>query len=101
MALEIRSMAKDWNCLPVRQAARHVTEFYDRFLAPAGLRTTQFSTLARSPDGSYPRTRRLHRQLLPQPRVTRTHSSSAQTFETGPGSDIGRPTYPLYFTQSR
>jgi len=35
------------NCLAVRQAARHVTQFYDRFLAPARLRTTQFSVLAR------------------------------------------------------
>ncbi len=35
------------NCLAVRQAARHVTQFYDQFLAPAGLRTTQFSILAK------------------------------------------------------
>jgi DNA-binding MarR family transcriptional regulator len=35
------------NCLALRQAARHVTQFYDQFLAPAGLRTTQFSILAR------------------------------------------------------
>jgi DNA-binding MarR family transcriptional regulator len=35
------------NCLALRQAARHVTQFYDRFLAPAGLRTTQFSILAK------------------------------------------------------
>ena len=34
------------NCLAVRQAARHVTQFYDRFLALSGLRTTQFSILA-------------------------------------------------------
>jgi DNA-binding MarR family transcriptional regulator len=34
------------NCLAVRQAARHVTQFYDQFLAPAGLRTTQYSILA-------------------------------------------------------
>jgi DNA-binding MarR family transcriptional regulator len=35
------------NCLAIRQAARHVTQFYDRYLAPAGLRTTQFSILAK------------------------------------------------------
>jgi DNA-binding MarR family transcriptional regulator len=35
------------NCLAVRQAARHVTQFYDQCLAPTGLRTTQFSILAR------------------------------------------------------
>ena len=34
------------NCLALRQAARHVTQFYDQFLAPSGLRTTQFSILA-------------------------------------------------------
>lgn len=35
------------NCLAVRQAARHITQFYDAFLLPAGLRTTQFSILAK------------------------------------------------------
>jgi DNA-binding MarR family transcriptional regulator len=38
---------EDCNCLAVRQAARHVTQLYDGFLAPAGLRTTQFSILAK------------------------------------------------------
>ena len=37
----------DCNCLVVRQAARHITQFYDQHLAAAGLRTTQFSILAR------------------------------------------------------
>ena len=46
-------MVSDWtnpaacNCLALRQAARHVTQFYDLFLAPSGLRTTQYSILAR------------------------------------------------------
>ena len=35
------------NCLALRQAARHVTQFYDQFLASVGLRTTQFSILAK------------------------------------------------------
>jgi DNA-binding MarR family transcriptional regulator len=35
------------NCLALRQATRHVTQFYDQFLAPTGLRTTQYSILAR------------------------------------------------------
>jgi DNA-binding MarR family transcriptional regulator len=35
------------NCLALRQAARHVTQLYDQVLAPSGLRTTQFSVLAR------------------------------------------------------
>jgi hypothetical protein len=34
------------NCLVLRQAARHVTRFYDQCLAPSGLRTMQFSILA-------------------------------------------------------
>jgi DNA-binding MarR family transcriptional regulator len=46
-------MASEWtnpagcNCLALRQAARHVSQFYDQFLAPSGLRTTQYSILAR------------------------------------------------------
>ena len=35
------------NCLALRQAARHVTQFYDSHLSSAGLRTTQFSILAK------------------------------------------------------
>ena len=38
---------QDCNCFAVRQAARHITQFYDQFLAPSGLRTTQFSILAK------------------------------------------------------
>ena len=34
------------NCPALRQAARHVTQFYDQYLVPTGLRTTQFSILA-------------------------------------------------------
>lgn len=34
-------------CLAVRQAARHVSQFYDQHLAPCGLRITQFSILAK------------------------------------------------------
>jgi DNA-binding MarR family transcriptional regulator len=35
------------NCLALRQAARHITQIYDQFLAASGLRTTQYSILAR------------------------------------------------------
>jgi DNA-binding MarR family transcriptional regulator len=38
---------EDCNCLAVRQAARHITQFYDQLLVPSGLRTTQFSILAK------------------------------------------------------
>jgi hypothetical protein len=47
MTSETPSTAQDCVCLAVRQAARHVTQFYDRMLAASGLRTTQFSLLAR------------------------------------------------------
>lgn len=35
------------NCLALRQATRHLTQIYDQFLAPNGLRSTQYSILAR------------------------------------------------------
>jgi DNA-binding MarR family transcriptional regulator len=35
------------NYLSIRKAARHISQFYDHRLAPAGLRTSQFSILAR------------------------------------------------------
>ena len=47
MARVALSGPEDCNCLAVRQAARHVTRFYDQFLAASGLRTTQFSMLAK------------------------------------------------------
>src|SRR6202047_5162330 len=37
----------DCTCLAARQAARHITQFYDQLLAPSGLRSTQFSILAK------------------------------------------------------
>lgn len=37
----------DCNCFAVRSAARHVTQLYDQFLAPSGLRGNQFSILAK------------------------------------------------------
>ena len=39
--------SNDCNCLAVRQAARYITQFYDRCLAAAGLRTTQYGVLSR------------------------------------------------------
>ena len=38
---------QDCNCLALRQAARHITQHYDQYLSPTGLRSTQFSILAR------------------------------------------------------
>jgi DNA-binding MarR family transcriptional regulator len=35
------------NCLALRQATRLATQLYDQHLAPSGLRTTQFSVLAK------------------------------------------------------
>jgi len=46
-------MASEWtnpagcNCLALRQAARHVSQFYDQFLTASGLHATQYSILAR------------------------------------------------------
>ena len=37
---------EDCNCLAARQAVRHITQFYDQFLALSGLRATQFSIVA-------------------------------------------------------
>lgn len=47
MAADKTLRLEDCTCLAVRQAARHVTQFYDRRLAASGLRTTQFSMLAK------------------------------------------------------
>ena len=47
MATEPLSTAADCNCLAVRQAARYITQFYDQYLAAAGLRTTQYGILAK------------------------------------------------------
>jgi DNA-binding MarR family transcriptional regulator len=47
MPVEAASKTQECNCYAVRAAARHVTQFYDQFLAPTGLRTTQFSILAK------------------------------------------------------
>lgn len=47
MVDELMPGPDECTCLAVRQAARHVTQFYDQYLAPAGLRTSQFSILAR------------------------------------------------------
>ena len=38
---------QDCNCLAIRQAARHVSQFYDQLFAPTGLRATQFAILSR------------------------------------------------------
>jgi DNA-binding MarR family transcriptional regulator len=47
MPTDTSSKREICNCLALRQAARHVTQFYDQFLASSGLRTTQFSILAK------------------------------------------------------
>ena len=37
---------QECNCLAIRQAARHVTQFYDQLFAPVGLRATQYAILS-------------------------------------------------------
>lgn len=47
MPSDTATPSQECHCLALRQAARHVTQFYDLCLAPAGLRTTQLSILAK------------------------------------------------------
>jgi DNA-binding MarR family transcriptional regulator len=47
MPSDLATSAQECNCLALRQAARHVTQFYDQYLMSVGLRTTQFSILAK------------------------------------------------------
>ena len=47
MTVRPRKTSEECNCFAMRAAARHLSQSYDRFLAPSGLRTTQFSILAR------------------------------------------------------
>ena len=47
MATNIMRGAEECNCFAVRAAARHISQAYDQFLAPAGLRASQFSILAK------------------------------------------------------
>ncbi len=39
--------SQECNCLAIRQAARHITQFYDQLFAPTGLRATQYAILSR------------------------------------------------------
>src|SRR5262249_38290370 len=41
MSIDTLPSSEECNCFAVRAAARHVTQSYDQFLAPTGLRTTQ------------------------------------------------------------
>src|SRR5712691_1202658 len=47
MLADTATRREECNCLAVRQAARHVTQFYDQIMASTGLRATQFSILAK------------------------------------------------------
>jgi len=47
MSAEALLSPEKCNCFALRSAARHVTQLYDQFLAPIGLRVTQFSILAK------------------------------------------------------
>jgi DNA-binding MarR family transcriptional regulator len=47
MPAPIAAMPEPCNCQAIRAAARHVTQFYDQCLAPSGLRTSQFTILAK------------------------------------------------------
>jgi len=47
MSTDALPKSEGCHCLAVRQAGRRVSRFYDQFMAPVGLRTTQFSILAK------------------------------------------------------
>jgi DNA-binding MarR family transcriptional regulator len=47
MVTNSRPKLEDCNCMAVRRAARHITQFYSGFMAHTGLRATQFSILAK------------------------------------------------------
>ena len=47
MARDIRTTPDLCSCLALRQAARHVTQFYDHQLARADMRVTQYSILTK------------------------------------------------------
>ena len=47
MATDIMRGSEECNCFAVRAAARHISQAYDRFLAPTGLRASQFSILSK------------------------------------------------------
>ncbi len=47
MSIQVQPNLSDCNCLAVRQAARCVTQLYDRHLAVSGLRTGQYGLLAK------------------------------------------------------
>jgi DNA-binding MarR family transcriptional regulator len=47
MPTAVAATAEPCNCQALRAAARHVSQFYDQSLAPSGLRTSQFTILAK------------------------------------------------------
>ncbi len=47
MPVDTLPSSENCNCFAVRAAGRYISQFYDQFLAVVGLRTTQFSILAR------------------------------------------------------
>src|SRR5258708_18083347 len=47
MLAETTDKTEDCNCFAARSAARHITQLYDQYLAPVGLRTTQFAIVAK------------------------------------------------------
>src|SRR5262245_13824445 len=47
MSVDTLPSSEECNCFAVRAAARHVTQSNDQLLAPTGLRTTQFTILAK------------------------------------------------------
>jgi DNA-binding MarR family transcriptional regulator len=51
------------SCISLRKATRHVSQFYDAYLAPSGIRTTQYSILSRVARQGAPRINTLAAEL--------------------------------------
>jgi DNA-binding MarR family transcriptional regulator len=47
MEAEVARVSPEDDCFAIRQAARYVTQLYDRHLGQVGLKTTQFSIMCR------------------------------------------------------
>ncbi|KFE61952.1 MarR family winged helix-turn-helix transcriptional regulator [Hyalangium minutum] len=60
-------------CLALRQASRHITQFYDQTLLPSGIRTTQYSILQRVHQHGPKTVNELAEQLVMDP-STLTHN---------------------------
>jgi len=84
--------ATNCNCLAVRQAARYMTQFYDRYLGPSGIRTTQHGILAKLKRGGPMSINALATELVMDPHHARPQHPAARARR--PDRDRGRSIRP-------